>query len=129
MISHIYVDGDENYLIRYPGSLREAARAIQDMAGSGLWAPGGTPEITREILRGLGNWEDESIVAPNDRSIDHGEPYWMIYAIDDMVYLGCGEPEFLTWSREYFAGMKLSEARCRRLVRYIRALSRLGLRG
>ena len=123
MISYIYVDGDENYLIRYPGSFCEAGRAVQDVAGSMTWSPGSTPEITRAILRGLGIWDDEAVAARNDQSTPHGEPYWMIYTLADMVCLGCGEAEFLEWGRECFARMKLSEARCRRLVREIRALS------
>ena len=123
MISYIYVDGDGNYLIRYPGSLREAGRAIQDVAGSMPWSPGSTPEITRAILRQFGAGDDEAVAASNDQSTPHGEPYWMIYTLGDMVCLGCGEAEFLQWDRECFAHMKLSEARCRRLVRVVRALS------
>ncbi len=125
MINHIYVDGDESYLIRHPGSLSEAGRAIQTIATSGPWTPSSTPEVTRAILRRLGIRGDESLVAPNDKDVPEGEPYWMIYAGYDMVCLGVGhgEAEFLTWDREHFARMHLSEARCRRLARRIRAMA------
>lgn len=123
MISHIHVDGDECFLVRYPGSLREAGRAIQDIAGAEQWTPGLTPEITRAILRELGIWDDEDVAAPDNEATPYGEPYWMIYTRDDLVCLGCGEPEFLSWDRQHFVNMKLSEAQCRRLVRRIQGLS------
>ena len=127
MISYIYVDnGDKienSHLIGFPGSLCDAGRAIQRIAGSRPWTPGSAPEITRAILRGLGICEDEAAAAPNDDRKPNGEPYWMIYTETDTVWLGCDEPEFLTWDREEFARVELSEARCRRLAQEIRTLS------